>query len=73
MRTLNVSISDIEFDKFGLKKEKFSFSDFIDLISRELSRQNLTKSVFLAEKYGLSTLSMDDITKEVRIVRKLNK
>jgi hypothetical protein len=38
MRTLNVSISDIEYKKFGLKDEKLTFTDFIDLVSKELTR-----------------------------------
>ena len=70
MRTLNVSISDIEFDKFELKKDNFSFSDFIDLVSRELARQNLNKSIELAEKYGLSKMTMADINKEIKAMRK---
>ncbi|MEO6720692.1 MAG: hypothetical protein ABIN67_10000 [Ferruginibacter sp.] len=69
MRTLNISISDLEFDKFGLKEDKLSFSDFVDLISRELIRQNLNKCVELADKYGLSKLTMDQITEEVKAVR----
>ena len=70
MRTLNVSISDIEYNKFGLKDDKLTFTDFIDLISKELTRQNLNKSVELAEKYGLSKMTMDEITNEVKAVRK---
>ncbi len=70
MRTLNVSISDIEFDKFGLKKDKFSFSDFLDLVSGELSRQNLNKSVELADKYGLSQMGMNEINREIKAARK---
>jgi len=70
MRTLNVSISDIEFDKFGLKKDKFSFSDFLDLVSSELSRQNLNKSVELANKYGLSQMGLNEINKEIKAARK---
>jgi len=70
MRTLNISISDIEYDKFGLKDDQLSFSAFVDLISNELSRQNLTKSVELAEKYGLSKLTMDEISEEVKAVRR---
>src|ERR1700761_3290579 len=69
MRTLNISISDIEYNKFGLKNEQLSFSEFIELVSNELARQNLIKSVELAEKYGLSSLTMADITNEVRTVR----
>ncbi|MBI3235059.1 MAG: hypothetical protein HYZ42_13670 [Bacteroidetes bacterium] len=70
MRTLNISISDLELDKFGIKKDKISFSDFVDLVSKELTRQTLNKCIELAEKYGLSKLTMDDITKEVKAVRK---
>ena len=66
MRTLNVSISDIEFNKFGLKEEKLTFTDFVDLISKELTRQNLSKSLELADKYGISQMTMDEITNEVK-------
>lgn len=69
MRTLSIAISDLEYEKFGLKQEQLSFTDFVDLVSRELSRQNLDKCVELAEQYGLSTLTMDEITAEVRAVR----
>jgi len=70
MRTLSISISDLEFNKFGIKTDKLSFSDFVDIVSKELTRQNLGKSIELAEKYGLSKLSMEDITKEVKAVRR---
>lgn len=69
MRTLNISISDIEFDKFGIKKDNLTFSEFIELVSRELMRQNLNKCVELAEKYGLSSMTMDEINEEVKAVR----
>lgn len=70
MRVLNVSISDIEYNKFGLKGDKLSFSDFIDLVSKELTLQNLNKCLELADKYGLSKMTMDEITAEVKAVRK---
>ena len=70
MRTLNVSISDIEYNKFGLKDEKLTFTDFINIVSAELTRQNLKKSLELAEKYGISEMTMDEITEEVNAVRK---
>jgi hypothetical protein len=70
MRTLNVSISDIEYNKFGLKEEKLTFTDFIDLISKELTRQNLSKCLELADKYGISKMTMDEITNEVKAVKK---
>jgi len=70
MRTLNISISDLELDKFGIKKDKITFSEFVDLVSKELTRQTLNKCIELAEKYRLSSMTMDEITKEVKAVRK---
>ena len=69
MRTLNVSISDIEQSKFGIKNDKLSFTEFIEIVSKELSKQNLSKCIELASKYGLSTMTMDEITNEVKAVR----
>lgn len=70
MKTLNISISDIEYDKFGLKDENLSFSELLEIINKELQKLNMRKSVELAERYNLSKLSMDEITEEVRAVRK---
>ena len=69
MRTLSIEISDLEYEKFGIKTEQLSFTDFIDMISREISRQNLKKSIQLSERYGLSGMTMDEISAEVKAVR----
>ncbi len=69
MRNINISISDLEFRTFGIKKDNLTFTEFVDLISRELMRQNLKKCVDLAEKYGLSSMTMDEINEEVKSVR----
>jgi predicted ATP-dependent endonuclease of OLD family len=69
MRTLNISISDIEYTKFGIRTEKLNFTEFVELVSRELMRQNIDKCLELAEKYGISKMTMDEITNEVKAVR----
>jgi uncharacterized protein YjgD (DUF1641 family) len=69
MLTLNVSISDIEYQKYGLKEQQLTFTEIIDLVSKELSRQNLDKCLQLSEKYGISNMTMDEITNEVKDVR----
>jgi hypothetical protein len=38
MRTINISISELEFNKFGIKKDQLTFAEFVELISRELMR-----------------------------------
>ena len=70
MRTLNISISELEYNKFGLKQDKLSFSELLDIVSRELARENLRESVKLGEKYGFSKLTMDDIDKEIKSARR---
>lgn len=69
MKTLNISISELEFNKFGFKADSLSFSDLLDIVSKELMRQNLNKSVELAEKYGLSTMTTEEINQKVKAVR----
>ena len=70
MRTLNISISDLELDKFGIKEDKITFSEFVDIVSKELTKQTLNKSIELSEKFGLSKMTMEEITREVKAVRK---
>ncbi len=73
MKTLRIAISDLEFNKFGLNSDEISFSELLDVVSSELSKQRLKKSIELAEKFGLSKITMDEIKKEVTAVRKNEK
>ena len=70
MRNINISISEIEYDRLGIKKDNLSYTDLVELISRELFRQTLKRSIELAEKFGFSDLSMDDISNEVKAIRR---
>ena len=69
MRNISISISDSEYNRLGIKTDNLSFSDLVDLVSKELSRQTLNKSIQLAERLGLSDLTMNDISDEVKAVR----
>ena len=73
MKTLSISISEIEYHKFGLTQEQLTFTDFLDFVSKELMRQNLQKCLELAEKYGLSKMTMEEISEEVNTVRRYAK
>jgi len=52
MHTIKISISEVDYQKFGLKKEKLSFSELLDIIERELARENLSKAVSLVKNTG---------------------
>ncbi len=69
MRTLNISVSELEYEKFGLKEENLTFSDLLDIIERELARKNLREAVELGEKYGFSNTTMEEIDKEIKEIR----
>jgi hypothetical protein len=46
-----------------------TFTDFIDIISKELTGQNLSKCLELSDKYGISKMTMEEISNEVKAVR----
>jgi hypothetical protein len=69
MRTLNVSISDMEFNNLGIKNENITFTEFIELVRREVMQNNLNNCLALAEKYGLSSMTMNEINEEIKLVR----
>jgi hypothetical protein len=69
MKTISISISDLEYNQFGINNDRLSFTEFVDIVSKEVSKQALNKCVKLAEKYGLSKMSIDEISNEVMKVR----
>jgi hypothetical protein len=69
MKTINVQISDTEYDAFGFSKDKLSFSEVVDLVERRISLQALKRSVKLSEQYHLASMTMDEISEEVCAVR----
>jgi len=70
MKALSIKISELEYNKFRIVKERLAFTEFVEIISKELLRQSLIKSIEMSEKYGLSDMSMDEISAEVKAVRK---
>ena len=69
MITLNVSISDMEFNNLGIKNENITFTEFTELVRREVMRNNLNNCLDLAEKYGLSSMIINEINEEIKLVR----
>lgn len=70
MKTLNIAISEKEFNQLGLNSTELSFSEFVDIMVREMAKRRLDESVKLAEKHELSTMSMDEISQEVNAGRR---
>ncbi len=69
MKTLSISISDSEYNQFGINKYSLSFSELVELVNKEITKQSLNRCIQLAEKYKLSEMTMDEISDEVKAVR----
>lgn len=69
MKNLNVTITNEDFVKFSINKEKINFPELVQLIKNEISKQNLSFVTEIAEKYGLSEMTMDEINAEVKAIR----
>jgi hypothetical protein len=69
MKTISVQMSEIEYDTYGLLKNRFYFSEIAGIIERQMSRQALRRCVSIAEKNGLSCMTTDEINAEIDAVR----
>lgn len=69
MKSLNIQISDFEFDQLGLEKSTLSLSELIEIIGRKITKQMLEKSIQLANNYGLSKMTMEEIDDEIKAHR----
>lgn len=69
MKTVNIQISDFEFNQLGLKKSNLSLSELIEIIGRKITKQTLELSIELSERYGLSKMTMDEIKSEIKAIR----
>lgn len=69
MKTVNIQISNFEFKHLGLSKSTLSFSELIEIIGRRITKQTLEKSIQLADKYGLSKMSLEEIDDEIKAYR----
>ena len=48
MKSLNISISEADYYEFGFLKNVMTFTEFLDIVNREMIRQNLKRSLELA-------------------------
>ncbi len=69
METIQVTISEGEKSKYGIKKHILSFNELKIAISNQMAKENLKQSIELAAKYGLDKMTMEEINDEVKAVR----
>ena len=70
MRTIQVKVSETDFEKYNLESEKeMKFTDLVEKISLEYARKALLECNEIAQKVGLSEMTMDEINAEIKAVR----
>ncbi|MFN7117051.1 MAG: hypothetical protein ACK4TA_09655 [Saprospiraceae bacterium] len=69
MKTLNIAISEKDFNKYGFSAENLSFEELIEKINVELARQALLRAQEIAEQTGLSQMTLEEINAEIQAVR----
>ena len=69
MRTLQIKVSETDFQKYNLGSKEIKFTDLVDLISREYARKVLIECNEIAEQEGLSKMTIDEINNEIKAAR----
>lgn len=69
MRTIQISISENDFQKYNFGSGEIKFADLVELISREYAKKALLESNEIAEQVGLLKMTMDEINAEIKAVR----
>jgi hypothetical protein len=69
MRTVRVKVSEADFQKYNLGTGEIKFTKLVEAVKRENARQALLECRKIAEKVGLSTMTMDEINAEIKAVR----
>ena len=70
MKTLQVQITDQDYSKYHFdQKGELTFVELEELISMEYAKKALILCTEIAEKNGLSNITLDEINSEIKAVR----
>lgn len=67
MKNLTITISNAEFEKLGINKENLTFSDFVEIIKNEISKQPLNILNETAGRYSTTKMPGQKIETEKSI------
>lgn len=65
MQTLQVKISERDYQRFNFDKYEIKFQDLVDIINKDNAKNALLQANKIARKTGLSDMSMEEINKEI--------
>lgn len=70
MKTIQIKVSKTDAERYNLENDKeIKFAELVEKISLEYAREALLECNRIAQKAGLSNLTLDDINAEINAVR----
>ena len=69
MRTVQIKVSETDFQKYKLVSGEIKFTDLVEMISQEYAREALLECNEIAKQVGLSNMTIDEINAEIKAVR----
>ena len=69
MKNISIQINESDILRYGFTKEPINFSDLLGRIRLELAKEALLKCQTLAEKAGISGMTLEEINAEIKAVR----
>lgn len=69
MQTIQVKVSDTDFQRYKLDGDEIKFTDLVEKINVEYARQSLMECNDVAAQVGLSQMTLNDINAEIKAVR----
>lgn len=70
MKILQLKISDEDYQKYNFSnQQEVKFTDLVDKISIQYAKKALLECNEIAEKNGLSVMSLEEINAEIKAVR----
>jgi len=69
MRTLNISLTEQDYKKYGIDSENISFDQLVEKVKNIIAIEALEKCQLAAKESGLDKMTLDEINTEIQAVR----
>jgi len=69
MRRIQIKISESDYLRYNLGSQELKFTELVEKINLEFAKKSLIECNEIAQKAGLSEMTMEEIDAEIRAVR----
>ena len=69
MRTIQIKVSETDFQKYNLSKNEIEFENIVEKIKADYARKAFIECNEIAKQIGLDKMTLDEINAEINAVR----